>query len=649
MASGLTDRIELQTGRSTLKPRGGALKLRLIQEVIGVDAEQQPARALVVGNRMAVAESLRPRIPSEAERLRARQHIESTPRGGLTVVAFDRGLNECRDALATLHPETALVGGLNIVTRTGDTKPHNVTLVAAAGRVAEMDKCSLSSDDLHHGVERGASFTVFLPDAGDTESVRWAVLNCHEYTHVDLVRTLLEHRIEMLVVVTTHAATRLYWEYATADIHRLFCYVVIANIAEVGGSGVFAPFRRVGRERNAQIGAAGQVFGARGPARFTVDFDLEIDELRLLRNEFMQHGFEADGARDERVEQSATAAHVPRLVVEPVVPSEHYLHTVDRPAGPPPVDGTRDVPHQFAAETLRVAVGQLSNMSIRAYIDSQYRLRNHSERQRFEHGLDAHLRELEHRCNRLGQSASGSLLDMLVLPEVFVPRSYLPTLQAFSDRLGTTIVAGVDYPGETEEENANECVILRQNLDAVTYRKITRSQYDAHADYLGKRMTMARGDTMLRFVDAENGFSFGVLICYDFSHLDLMHRLNLDGRIDPLEMVAVVAHNPFGELYRSCCIADSHRYYQYIVMCNVAEYGGSGVFGPVRVPGARQTLVEMGKGVDAIAVTHVDLKGLRAARRATDAVLNDVSKKNPLRGFMRRPGLFQARAEGPGA
>lgn len=649
MASTLTERIEVRTSRSTLKPQSGTLKLRLIQDVIGVDAHQRLVPADIVGRRMGVADSLQPRIPNEAERLRAHQHVAATPAGGLSVVAFERGLHDCRDALAKLDSGSAFVGGLNVFTREGSEDPRNVTLVACAGRLIELDKCSLSSDDVHHGVHRGSAFEVFLPEGDDTESVRWAVLNCHEYTHVDLVRTLLDHRIELLVVVTTHAATRLYWEYATADIHRLFCYVVIANIAEVGGSGVFAPFRRIGREHNAQIGSAGQVFGARGSARFSVECDLEIDELRILRREFAGHGFNADGVRQERVarlaaqDSSVEVARTPRLAVEPVVPSEHYVHTVDRPAGRPPVTGTHEVPHRFVADSLRVAVGQLASMPFAAYIDSRYRLRRHEDVQQFQDGLDAHLNELEQRCRRQGVSQSGFLLDMLVLPEVFVPRNYVPTLQAFSDRMGATVVAGVDYPGESDEQNANECLILRPWLAPVTYRKVTRSQYDAHADHEGGRMTMARGNTMLRFVDDTSGFSFGVLICYDFSHVDLMHQLNLADRTEPLELVVVVAHNPFGDLYRSCCIADSHRYYQYIVMSNVTAYGGSGVFGPLRTPGARQTLMEMGKGVDTITLADLDLKGIRAARGATDQRLNDVSVLNPLRKFMRRPGVFQAR------
>lgn len=245
------------------------------------------------------------------------------------------------------------------------------------------------------------------------------------------------------------------------------------------------------------------------------------------------------------------------------------------------------------------------------------------------------LLELEARCRQQGLTTSGSLLDLLVLPEVFVPRSFVGVLQGFSDRSGATVVAGLDYPDGGEEANANECAILRPRQAAVIYRKITRSQYDAHRDDKGARMPMLRGQQLVRFVN-HDGRGFGVLICYDFSHFDLMWHLNLSGRATPLDVTVVIAHNPFGDLYRSCCIADSHRFYQYVVMCNVAEYGGSGVFGPLRTSGTRQVLLDAGKGIETLALTELQLTELANARKTEDRGLHDGV-------FMRRPGVFQTR------
>lgn len=70
-------------------------------------------------------------------------------------------------------------------------------------------------------------------------------------------------------------------------------------------------------------------------------------------------------------------------------------------------------------------------------------------------------------------------------------------------------------------------------------------------------------------------------------------------------------------------------------MCNVAEYGGSGVFGPVRTKGARQVLAEAGKGAETVLIVDVDLAGLRAARSVA-------SEQELLQGFFqRRPGVLK--------
>ena len=294
-------------------------------------------------------------------------------------------------------------------------------------------------------------------------------------------------------------------------------------------------------------------------------------------------------------------------------------------------------PHAWNARQLRIAIAQLDHIGLGPYLSTKYRIRNAPQRVIFEERLNAHLAELETRCRLKGPAQSGSFLDFLVFPEVFVPRTYLKRLQDLSESLGATIVAGVDYPNDEERDNANECVIIRPWKDPVFYRKITRSQYDAMDETESRRMALQRGTELFRFVNAK-GRGFGVLICYDFSHFDLVWELNLRNRNTSLDLVVVVAHNPYGSLYRSCCIADSHRFYQYIALCNVSGYGGSGVFGPLRTRGEPQVLIDAGQGVETIAITEVSLDDLHRARSADDRKL--VTGK-----FMRKSGLFQGRVD----
>lgn len=534
-------------------------------------------------------------------------------------MSFHPGLAACEEDLRLLAADRTVIGLAGI-----NRNRQNVTLVATSGTLITQAKISLSSEDEDLRVERGSKLEIFAPASGDLHAVRWAVLNCHDYTHVDLLRVIQESRIELLIVVTYNPATSLYWQYATSDIHRLFCFVAIANIAEWGGSGVFAPFRRVGLEKNAQLRAGGQVFGSRGAGEFQVDIDLDIKELRTIRREFTESGFEAP-----------LIQHARGSIYTAMVPSEHYMDTLDRGAGPPEFDDARDVPTDWSLDRPRIAVAQLNHIGRQVYIDTKYRIRHDATCGNFEYLLSLKLLELEARCRHLGPTDSGTLLDLLVFPEVFVPRSFMGTLQEFSDRTGSIVIAGLDYPDGGEEENANECAIIRPHKESVLYRKISRSQYDAHRDNAGHRMPMLRGRELLRFTN-EFGRGFGVLICYDFSHVDLMWNLNLLNRNVPLDLVVVVAHNPFAELYQACCIADAHRFYQYVVMCNVAEYGGSGVFGPIRTSGARQVVFNAGKGSESVTLVDLHLRELHDARCKKDRELHDGE-------FMRRPGIFQKR------
>lgn len=593
----------------------GLLKLHLVQAMAGHDFHGRRNEREGAEGPFSSADYAKP----------CRAFLGKTTPDALNVISFHNGMTACEPELIELSRSRTIVtlAGIDTVARNGEGLTND-TFIAQDGQLIRQAKLSLASEDQQQGVERGREFQLFKPD-GQDEAISWAVLNCHDYTHVALIAELLRHKVELLVVVAYNTATRLYWEYAISDIHRLFCYVVVVNVGELGGSGVFAPFRRIGFQKNAQIGAAGQLFETRGTSEIAAKIELDIRELRRLRRTFADNGFHADAVAREDVRR-----------ITAMVPSEHFMQTHDRAAGPPPVACIEDVATRWRSERIRIAIAQLDSMSMTEYVSTQYRIRNHGNCSDFLKRLDSHLRDLKTRCKLKNKTPNGTNLDVLLLPEVFVPRTYLGKLKSLGKELGATIICGVDYPDGGEESNANECMILRPDDEPVTYRKITRSQYDAWRTMetpIDRMPLMPRGDTMYRFVNRQ-GQGFGVLVCYDFSHFDLIHSINLDGRNEPLDVLFVVAHNPFGLLYRSCCVADAHRFYQYIVMCNVSTYGGSGVFGPERTPGARHTIVEVGKGTEAIALAELDLAGLHEARRKDDHRLHEGK-------FVRLPGLFQ--------
>ena len=602
--------LDLVLPESHLKLTNGTLELRLVQASSG---------RTLVGTRLEIQNAAIDGKCNPYEVKDCRELLSSTTPNSLTVVSYHPGLRGCEAELRELAKDRTVVGlGGNVGNGT------NIAYVATGGILHQKAKLSLSTEDRSFGLVPGKELLIFDSASDEPNSpVKWTVFNCHDYTHVDLIKVIQTIQVELIVLVTYNTATRLFWEYATADMHRLFCYVVVVNVAELGGSGVFAPFRQIGKERNASLNLGGQVFAAKGEGALDIAISLQIRELRALRQKFSTEGF------DTGKSQAATFG-----TYQPIMPPAQFLTTIDREAGAPRVDSVDEHEITWNFNAPRIAVAQLNSMELQAYLDTRYRIRNHSDSLKFEHLLSVRLLELEMRCRNEGPNGSGSLLDLLVLPEVFVPRSYVRTLQGFSDRLGALVIAGVDYPGDDESENANDCVILRPNAAPLEYRKISRSQYDAVRPN-GSRMPMLRGTKLLRLVGQDDR-GIGVLICSDYSHYDLVWKLNLQDRAIPLDMLVVVAHNPFGSLYHSCCIADSHRFYQCIVMCNVMTYGGSGVFAPLRTKGARQVLADIGQGVEAIAMVTIPLEEMYQARMKEDGLLHQGN-------CMRKPGVFQSR------
>lgn len=579
---------------------GGYVDLRLVQNL---------SRRAKIGERTGLE---RPSVKATEEEVHAlKKQLKQCRDNTLTVMAYDPAIGVSRGEIKNRSRDKT------IVALAGVQKGKNITYIACDAKLYEQHKISLASEDRKDKISPGSELYIFESNKG---SVRWAVLNCHDYSHADLVKKIQDERIELLVVVAYNAAHKLYQEYAHADIHRLFCFIVIANIGEMGGSGVFAPFRSIGKEKNARLSAGGQVFTTHGSSAVDVDIPLDIGLLRSLRQKYTEEGYIAEVTGSE---------------IDPIAPPQTFLATGDSlQAGPIVAKKLQHELIEWNSDKPKVAFCQLDSLSMETYLSTGYRL-DGKETPGFESSLHHKLAELESRCVYKEHG-----LDFLIFPEVFIPRSFIPYLQTFSNKHNTIIIAGVSYP---QHENTNECIIIvPQSMSGqlpraapYAYRKLSRSQYDALKPDSVTRMHLKRGSELMCFSN-EQGRKFGVLICYDVSHFELVHQINTAAGPEPLDLLFVVSHNPFGELYRYCCIADAHRFYQHVVMCNVAKFGGSGVFAPTRGPGARRVLAEVGKGVEAIGLVELDLIGQRAARSASEEGLH-------VGNFMRKPGIYQRR------
>jgi predicted amidohydrolase len=504
--------------------------------------------------------------------------------------------------------------------------PHHEPVIVAQISFSTEDLKFHAQGKLHPGEE----INLFSTPLGNI-----AVISCHDYTHADVLENISKHNIEMLVVSSFNPGTRLFRQYALADIHRFSCFVIISNIANYGGSGVFAPFRYNGPKR-ASMSLGGALAYTQGETRAYLEANLPIADLRRLR----------------QGQSSGIDSYEDAINWTPIYPSEEY-----RTPGEPDYmkrlqspDGLEKVDLQRAGyipiheqEELNIAVVQLKCMDKESYLNNYYCISCSHNASEFIHKVRTHLEFLAGQLEENGQS-----LDFLVFPELFLPLTMEPYLQDFARRFNTIIIGGVEYdpqPDTLESPEkavgANRCFIYvpvgSGEVKRFQYQKLTHSQYDAllppKEECDSDHFQMIRGEKLLRFTWGES-WSFGVLICYDYSHFGIIHRINSD--VDhslPLDILFIVANNPDTQLYERCCLADSHRFYQYIVMANVGQFGGSGVYGPVKTPGRRQVLLNSGVGTENISISTVPLAKLREARKA--------GKLPRGSDFQNKPGIFQ--------
>lgn len=543
---------------------------------------------------------------------------------------------------------------------------NSVAVARPGAQLLILDKLSFSYGDLATALQakkrlvRGTKLNIF-----EAEALKLAVLNCNDYTHADVLTAIIHENIDILIITTRNPASRLFEEYAIADIHRLCCFVIINNVSDYGGSGVYAPFSRIGDHTGA-LTLGGTLFSTRGPCEVSALVSLPLDNLRDLREQFNKKL----ATTEDRYQYIDPPEQVKFYPSQPpynsIIEDEKKIDTVDLHTL-----GYR----RSRSGHLQIAIAQLHAMSMDDYLDNSYHISRSLQCQAFITKVRSYLELLDRMM--ASESNQNAQIDFLVFPEVFLPLGFEEEIKVFSQRWNTIIIAGVEYDAQPHIQyygtgtaaGANRCrmyIPTAKGVETVEYTKLTRSQYDARfrIDLSSGGETKAGlgyfpmhlGNRLLRFTSDSIG-TFGVLICYDLSHFDIIRALNLGARAEPqyqltpLDTLFIIAHNPYAELYRRCCLADCHRFYQYVVMCNVAQYGGSGIFGPLRTSGDRRTLLYAGKNAEGIFRSSIDIDMLHVARGTSDNLLINSSKNsittdlNGERGisFQRRPGCFQTR------
>lgn len=530
--------------------------------------------------------------------------------------------------VGTLHAQTA----------------NEVGIYTPDGDALRQGKLSLSQWDREQRPPIAPGEELLVHTSGQ---LRFVVLNCHDYTHASLIHDLIDLDVDLVVVVAANQAAQMFMEYARADAHRLFAYVIVCNVSDVGGSGVYAPFMsRRGRSLEGPAGEmsmGGVQFETRGRARSVVEVDLAIPELRTLRERYRR--IDPDDPKSIRSLPSEYKAIAPPESVTYSRPDYRKVVSQARQ------DATtvRDVKLEDArpasrrgSSTWRIALAQLRSAGMNAYLSTRY-VPSRSD-SGYLVALDVARRLASAADGEPGNQLAGA--DLIVFPEVFLPihaeirdKRLDDHLREFSNRNGAIVVGGIEYDPDPErrQPGENRVRVYAPDQAPLDYLKLTRSQYDARdpdpaSTRPGPPFPIRRGQGLVRF-EVGATLSFGVLTCFDFSHLELVHLVNTLRRPvrkvavadstdatsaatgpTPLDLMIVPCFNPFGSLYADLARADAHRYYQYVAVCNVAECGESGVFGPEHTSHPRRTLIQAGKDVDTVLVVDLAVGELRNAR-----------------------------------
>jgi predicted amidohydrolase len=169
-------------------------------------------------------------------------------------------------------------------------------------------------------------------------------------------------------------------------------------------------------------------------------------------------------------------------------------------------------------------------------------------------------------------------IRFVVFPEFSIPEKTLPKLINVAREKNIYIIGGLEYDSWLK----NQCIIVTPFGKCYRSAKINRSKYD--------HQEMKCGEFINCFINSGFG-DFAVLVCYDYTSQNVIQELS--GKID---ILFVVENNRDVEAFSQKAINDCWTSYCFIVICNNAEHGCSGVYGPLDSEIKQRIRLEIQKG-----------------------------------------------------
>jgi len=211
--------------------------------------------------------------------------------------------------------------------------------------------------------------------------------------------------------------------------------------------------------------------------------------------------------------------------------------------------------------------------------------------------------------------------DIILLPELAIPRRYINKLCQFSNSSNSVIIAGLDYTVNEREKNVmNEAVVAIPKWwpekYGYGYRKIVLGKF--HFARYEEKIIRKRGYTPIQnpyfyLFDSGKFGRVGVAICADF--FDIERFAVYKGQVQHL---FILAYNQDISTFYFLAEAISRMVFCNVVICNTGHFGGSIAFSPYNQPFKRYIYKHEGASLFTSQTVQLPVKNLIIAQQSDD-------------------------------